>query len=414
MSFNINKLKALWKRGIFKLILNRLLLRASYLVPWNSCYRPNGVLDINTESPDVVVDIIHSDIVTTSLVPKAFFELMLQKFYDKTTVVGDYVEMQSVEETFRVAKLSEGRVYSDNLKTTAVITAGNLLLSEVSFQYVAGESTTEQNSSIFDQKFFRKPDRIDGSVFVMLAGGLSGRGNYYHWLIDVLPRLYLLQQSRFAQEVDKYLVPQYSSDFQKTSLRLMGVSEDQIIECDSFTHLSCRDLVVSSHPRGRKSLQVPDWVFDFYSDFKLKLLDSRKKRHKRIYITRKDSKLRGVYQEDRLIDYLKPHGFEAITLSEHDFDAKVNIFDAAEYIICAHGAGLTNLLFANKGCKLLEFFSEGFVNPLFMNLAEHRQVEYHYLIFDNKDAAHEDARGQYEDVFIDYDKMELTLNRMLE
>jgi hypothetical protein len=412
MLLSINKFKALMKRGLLQLLLERLMLRATYWVSWNTEYRPTSVADICEVHAGVEVDRIQEQVVSRLRLPRPFYDVMLNKGYDAADVSESVVEMHSTPEDFIVAKLKGGRVYSDNLKTSAIITSDGGLLSGVSFQYV-GESVSEASSQIFKQCFFKTPTHVEGTVFVMLAGGLSGRGNYYHWLIDILPRLYLLQQSRFSGKIDKYLVPQFDREFQKTSLRLMGVRDDQVIVCTPFTHLSCRDLVVASHPRGRRSLLVPDWVFNFYAEFKLKLIDRQQHYAKRIYITRKDSNLRGVYDEDRLISYLAQFGFEPVTLAEHDFDKKVNIFHAAEYIISQHGAGLTNLLFANEGCKLLELFSEGFVNPVLLNLAERRKVDYYYLIFNHQNAAHEDAKGQYEDLFVDYIAMERTLKVML-
>jgi capsular polysaccharide biosynthesis protein len=83
----------------------------------------------------------------------------------------------------------------------------------------------------------------------------------------------------------------------------------------------------------------------------------------------------------------------------------VNLFDQAEAIVSPHGAGLTNLFFSNPGCRVLELFSEGFVDLFLLNLAERKKAEYDYLIFKNAKAAFEDQKGQYEDIFVDYEAL---------
>ncbi|MEM7790163.1 MAG: glycosyltransferase family 61 protein [Verrucomicrobiota bacterium] len=411
MFLNSNKIKTIFKRGLLKSLKEFIYSKAIFIVPWNQHYRPTGIVDIHSNPEGVDVQILREGIVSETYVPKPMHDVMIDKGYDLNEPSGDHIRMYSRPTTALIASVKNGRVYTDNLKTSAIITEGNKLLTEVSFQYVT-ESTTEEESLIFKQRSFPEVESISGTVFVMIAGGVSGRGNYFHWLVDVVPRLQLLKDSGLASKVDKYLVPQYKSDFQKTTLRLLGVDESKVIECTSSTHLQCDVLMASSHPRGRKSVLIPDWVFSFYQEQKKKLLVAGEY-PKRMYVTRKDSSLRGILDEDRLIEYLAQHGFEPITLAEHDFDGKVNLFSNADMIISAHGAGLTNLFFSNPESRLLELFTEGFVDPVLMNLAERNKVIYDYIIFPKNNAAHEDAKGQYEDIIVDYELLENKLKTFL-
>ncbi|MEM8868318.1 MAG: glycosyltransferase family 61 protein [Verrucomicrobiota bacterium] len=411
MFLNANKLKTIFKRGLLQSIKSFAYSKLIYLVPRNQRYRPTGIDKIGENPKGVEVKILQEDIVSETFVPKPMHAVMLDKGYDLDEEVGESVRMYSRPSRSLIAQIPKGRVYTDNLKTCAVISAENKLLTEVSFQYVT-ESTTEEESLIFKQRYFEAPERISGCVFVMIAGGVSGRGNYFHWLVDVVPRLQLLKESGLQAKVDKYLVPQYKSDFQKTTLRILGVDQSNIIECTPATHIECDLLIASSHPRGTKSVLIPDWVFSFYQEQKRKLLVAGAY-PKRMYVTRKDSSLRGIIDENRLIDYLGGLGFEPVTLAEHDFDAKVNLFSNAEMIISAHGAGLTNLFFSNPGSRLLELFTEGFVDAVLMNLAERNEVTYDYIIFSKDNAAYEDAKGQYEDIIIDYSKLEAKLKTFL-
>lgn len=407
MFVNANKIRTVLKRGVWAALKEKLLHAGADLIPYKSHYRPTKIDDVHSDSESFETDYVARDEVSETYLPEGFKETMIDKGYDHFQQEAGRMRMYSSPINRIAVKIPGGRIFSDNLKVAAYITEGNALLSEVSFQYVQ-ESVSEAESPVFKRRFFREPLHLKGRTLSLVAGGVSGRGNYYHWLIDVLPRLQTLADSRFAGTLDHVVVPQFDRDFQKTTLRLMGVGEEQIVVCGPFTHIQCEELLVTTHPRGTRSILVPDWVFDLYDRLKQAVIESGDY-PKKIYVTRKDTKLRGVVDEDRLIDYLKSYGYEPVTLAEHDFDGKVNLFHAADSVISAHGAGLTNLMFSRPGTRLLELFSEGFVDPVFVNMAERRDVTFDHIVFGHSRAAHEDAKGQYEDITIDYAALERKL-----
>ncbi|MGZ0654000.1 glycosyltransferase family 61 protein [Coraliomargarita sp. W4R53] len=404
---NLNKLRTVLKRGAFKTLVEKASAQAVNWIPHKSGYRPDSVVDVRGGSDDFEVDCVDAGSVSETFLPQGFKEVMIDKGYDLFDLEVDPPRMYSSPIERLVVRVPSGRILSDNLKVAAYITRQNQLLSDVSFQYV-GESVEESRSPVFRRRFFQDPVKLQGRVLSLIAGGVSGRGNYFHWLIDVLPRLQTLADSRFAGSVDYVIVPQYQRDFQKMTLQLMGISAEQIVECGPFSHFECEELLVTTHPRGKRSILVPDWVFSLYGRIKQEVLTTGDF-PKKIYVTRLDTKLRGVKDEERLIEFLKTYGYEPVTLAEHDFDGKVNLFHAAESVISAHGAGLTNLIFSRPGTRLLELFSEGFIDPVFVNLAERRELVYSHLVFGNPNAAFEDAKGQYEDIIIDYATLEKKL-----
>jgi len=407
MFINANKIRTVLKRGLCTALREKLLHAGADLIPYKSHYRPTRIIDVHSSSENFETDYVARDEVSETYLPEGFKEIMIDKGYDRFQQEAGRTRMYSSPINRIAVRVPDGRIFSDNLKIAAYITKDNTLLSEVSFQYTR-ESVSETESPVFRRNFFREPLRLGGRTLSLVAGGVSGRGNYYHWLIDVLPRLQTLADSRFAGALDHVVVPQFGGAFQKTTRRLMGIGEEQIVVCGPFTHIQCDELLVTSHPRGTRSILVPDWVFELYDRLKQEVLvpdDYPKK----LYVTRKDTKLRGVVDEDRLIEYLKGYGYEPVTLAEYDFDGKVNLFHAADSVISAHGAGLTNLMFSRPGTRLLELFSEGFVDPVFVNMAERRDISFDHIVFGHSRAAHEDAKGQYEDITIDYAALERKL-----
>ena len=75
----------------------------------------------------------------------------------------------------------------------------------------------------------------------------------------------------------------------------------------------------------------------------------------RLYVGRRPSKrLRPVKQEELLIEVLQGIGFKVIYFEDHDVLTQAQLVSKAEVIVMAHGAGMTNMLYAQPGCLVVE------------------------------------------------------------
>ena len=78
------------------------------------------------------------------------------------------------------------------------------------------------------------------------------------------------------------------------------------------------------------------------------------KSKKRIYISRKLAVKRHLTNENQFLPLLKKHKFRKVYLEKLSILEQVELFRSASHIIAAHGAGLTNVLFAPADVKILE------------------------------------------------------------
>ena len=76
------------------------------------------------------------------------------------------------------------------------------------------------------QKGRQDLEKIKGKVLSLLTGG-GGNANYWHWMFDVLPRLYIIKDKEFT--FDYYLFPDLNHKFQKETLDLLQISKKKII-----------------------------------------------------------------------------------------------------------------------------------------------------------------------------------------
>ena len=74
----------------------------------------------------------------------------------------------------------------------------------------------------------------------------------------------------------------------------------------------------------------------------------------RIYVSRKLAVKRHLSNEEEFLPLLKKHNFRKFYLEELNILDQVQLFRTASHVIAAHGAGLTNVLFAPAEIKILE------------------------------------------------------------
>jgi SAM-dependent methyltransferase len=68
---------------------------------------------------------------------------------------------------------------------------------------------------------------------------------YGHWLVDILPKLYLLHRAGIDTLGVKYLIPKDTPEFGVAFLRLAGISDSQLIHFDPYTEvIGARHLIL--------------------------------------------------------------------------------------------------------------------------------------------------------------------------
>ncbi|MBG56083.1 MAG: hypothetical protein CL935_03000 [Deltaproteobacteria bacterium] len=78
----------------------------------------------------------------------------------------------------------------------------------------------------------------------------------------------------------------------------------------------------------------------------------------RIYISRKLAVRRHLSNEYEIMPLLRKHNFRKVYLEKMTIMEQVELFRRASHVISAHGAGLTNVLFAPKDARILEIRPE--------------------------------------------------------
>jgi capsular polysaccharide biosynthesis protein len=197
--------------------------------------------------------------------------------------------------------------------------------------------------------------------------------NYYHWLFDIVTRL--LPLLRYPELTSlPILVPANIRPIQVEVLNKLGFTGRIVPQ--PGPHVRIERLLYSSpvrvtHCPPKWALMEMRWAVKLRTDHK----PSRK-----IYITRNDAKYRRVTNENEVMDYLRPLGYESVRLTGMTFQQQIDLFNQASHVIGANGSSFTNLAFGLSGTRVLELFAPQYVHAAQYALADILDMDYWFLV----------------------------------
>jgi len=206
---------------------------------------------------------------------------------------------------------------------------------------------------------------------------------FFHWMIEALPRMAVLGE--FSKILDGLFIPGPLQKFQRESLRALGIDDAKLIPVDVGSHFAPEHLFV---PRAFSMYNPPRWLHAWFKQaYLLPAGDggARSGPGRRIYVSRADAPARKVANEAEIVEMLGRYGFESVTLSGHAFDAQARIFNQADIIVGANGAGLSHIVFCRAGTTVIEALPARWMAPCFMTLALSAGCHYRPLVAQESD-----------------------------
>lgn len=273
-------------------------------------------------------------------------------------------EAPLIPQTF-VLHIPKGRVFSDY---GYVLAKEKYLISELLWPW----SLYKTGKKSLDLKNTAQIQHLPGKVVVLAQEGYR---NYYHWMLEILPKLALLKDTQY----DWIYLPRMEYSFQKTTLALMGVDLRKVIEAGPSTYIEADELIVPSFVS--RSCYTPHWVINYLREH---LMPKNQEENpnpqfsEKIFISRQKASCRKITNEEEIFKYLEPLGFKRYHLEDMSVEDQKLLFANAQTIIAAHGAGLTNLIFSKPGTKVLEIF-QAREDDTYCYLSQGIGLDYHCL-----------------------------------
>ncbi|UFS69299.1 glycosyltransferase family 61 protein [Geomonas sp. RF6] len=207
--------------------------------------------------------------------------------------------------------------------------------------------------------------------------------SYYHWLLEVLPNL-LFAISRFpdVKIVVPEKVPGYIAEGLATALG--ANASDRFITCPSPVRVAT---LVMPQYHTVPEFTHPDVMDLLKSEVKSKVMGeggTNVARHpdvgENLYVSRRRSRRRRLAGEDLLEGKLRDLGFTVLHCEELSFAEQVHAFHRAKTVVATHGAGLSNLVWSEAPCRVVEIFPKNYILDCFSWLSFSLGFDYRYVI----------------------------------
>lgn len=211
---------------------------------------------------------------------------------------------------------------------------------------------------------------------VTVVGGKAS-GAFFHWMIEIVPRLMALYLSKESARRPVVMRP-IQHRYQYETLDLLKVSpsfvdEDVITVPGAWfpTH------TITASGNGQISPDAIDCLNAFADLLRRPGAGSKR----RLYISRADARKRKVLNEEELIATLMANGFEVCRLATMSLPDQIAAFRSAEIVVGQHGAGLTLISVCSPGTKVVELYPARWlaVSP-FYSIASLAGLDYRMML----------------------------------
>jgi capsular polysaccharide biosynthesis protein len=215
------------------------------------------------------------------------------------------------------------------------------------------------------------PTRLAGN-WTSIVSQMTGLG-FCHWFMDGLPRLAILKE--FPGDT-RILVPAPLQAYQQDTLDWLGLKGRYYPTFER--HLLVEDFYFSSPTTmtGCYDPGLAPFLRQHFLGRADKLFDSPR----RFYI-RRVGVSRGVVNEAEVMEFFRNKGWAIVDTQELTMAQQIQLFARAEALCTVHGAALTNLLWCQPGCRVLELLASNFLNGVYEGVAGYVGVQHRFKVY---------------------------------
>ncbi len=202
-------------------------------------------------------------------------------------------------------------------------------------------------------------DRVnaDGMGVLPVAGTVAvlcgpAHETYGHWLVDFLPRLWVLHQAGHDLAALRYLVPSDMRDFAAQLLQLIGIRDEQLVRYQHWQSLLRVERLLL--PTG---LRLGDRLAPCFGEATRFWLDRTRcggsaERGGQVYLARRDGTERRLVNRSRMEAIAAAHGLMVLRPEAMGVAEQVAVFRSAQLIVGEYGSALHNSIFSGPGAMV--------------------------------------------------------------
>jgi hypothetical protein len=224
------------------------------------------------------------------------------------------------------------------------------------------------------QLFLSKPVHLEGA-WTSLASRWNEGGNYFHWLLDGLTRL-LVRET--LPEPTHILLPFRAPRFVDETMDLLGLggqahrTKHSSLQPERYYFCAPTAMTGVFNPLGF------DWLRRKFSPY-----FGQRGSGSPVFLTRRASTRipENISEIERMFSSA---GFEVVDCGAIPVVEQIKKLSVAPAVAGLHGAAMTNLLWANPGSSVLEFFQPGYRNACYEQIAFQGQLNYTHHVLEGQ------------------------------
>jgi hypothetical protein len=197
----------------------------------------------------------------------------------------------------------------------------------------------------------------------------GNNANYYHWLIEDMPRLLYLQE-HYSMTAAFCLVDHALTSWQQDILLRLG-SDPLRWRCVDFLASNKFEHIIAPSLFSRNMCAHPTAIAMLRNRLVPDAASAMPCAGKRIYLARKGGRIRAgrLTNEHEVIRLFEAAGFTAVNTGDLTFAQQIELFRDAEIIAGPGGAAFTNMIFAPADTKILVLAPSGAQGETFVSIA---------------------------------------------
>lgn len=223
---------------------------------------------------------------------------------------------------------------------------------------------------------------------------------YYHWLLEVLPNL-LFALASFPGV--KIVLPEQCPGYVMDALAtVLGPEASRhFIFCPNPVRVGA---LVMPQYHAQPEFTDPQVLELLKREVKAKVVGEGSSGVRgcaagaKIYVSRRKSRRRRLAGEELLEARLREKGFVILHLEELSFREQIAVFSGAEVVVATHGAGLSNLVWSEAPCRVVEIFPHNYILDCYAWLSFSLGLDYRYVICSTGHQIDEPAMGEVMDL----------------
>jgi hypothetical protein len=200
-------------------------------------------------------------------------------------------------------------------------------------------------------------EEVEGLVLNLMGSNAS---NYYHWLIEWIPRIMVLEEikepvsllmsasspQQFKQAVkeitgNRFNIIESKSEHCVKVKRMIHTNGWASVPCDVRADRRPHIQDIFIHPR------VVSWLREGTKHIR------KNKRNRKIYLRRSENLRRNFVNEIEVAKIIESYGFEMIVPEKLSFSEQVALFSEASVILGPTGAAFANIVFCSPGTHII-------------------------------------------------------------